>query len=116
MARPERAGDSHQKSGMTEAKVVYLVFLYMLFLQLICPSPQDDVIEDSMVVEPRHHRHFVCRRGQVLRELAEEYGGVAVSFPRTGTHSDSVTLKGPRECVDAAKKRIQEIVRDLVSF
>uniref|UniRef100_A0A672LZM6 Vigilin n=1 Tax=Sinocyclocheilus grahami TaxID=75366 RepID=A0A672LZM6_SINGR len=76
----------------------------------------DDVIEDSMVVDPRHHRHFVCRRGQVLRELAEEYGGVAVSFPRTGTQSDNITLKGPRECVDAAKKRIQEIVQDLVSF
>uniref|UniRef100_A0A8C1RXI5 Vigilin n=1 Tax=Cyprinus carpio TaxID=7962 RepID=A0A8C1RXI5_CYPCA len=75
----------------------------------------DDVIEDSMVVDPRYHRHFVCRRGQVLRELAEEYGGVAVSFPRTGTHNDNITLKGPRECVDAAKKRIQEIVRDLES-
>uniref|UniRef100_A0A8C1FE42 Vigilin n=1 Tax=Cyprinus carpio carpio TaxID=630221 RepID=A0A8C1FE42_CYPCA len=77
---------------------------------------QDDVIEDSLVVDPRHHRHFVCRRGQVLRELAEEYGGVAVSFPRTGTQSDNITLKGPRECVDAAKKRIQEIVQELVSF
>uniref|UniRef100_A0AAR2LA54 Vigilin n=1 Tax=Pygocentrus nattereri TaxID=42514 RepID=A0AAR2LA54_PYGNA len=74
-----------------------------------------DVIEDSMVVDPRHHRHFVCRRGQVLRELAEEYGGVAVSFPRTGTHSDCITLKGARECVDAAKRRIQEIIQDLVS-
>lgn len=77
---------------------------------------QEDVIEDSMVVDPRHHRHFVCRRGQVLRELTEEYGGVAVSFPRTGTHSDCITLKGARECVDAAKKRIQEIIQDLVSI
>ncbi|XP_064184904.1 vigilin [Anguilla rostrata] len=73
----------------------------------------DDVIEDSMVVEPRHHRHFVCRRGQVLRELAEEYGGVAVSFPRTGTHSERVTLKGAKDCVEAAKRRIQEIIVDL---
>ncbi|XP_060796335.1 LOW QUALITY PROTEIN: vigilin [Neoarius graeffei] len=75
----------------------------------------EDVIEDSMVVDPRHHRHFVCRRGQVLRELTEEYGGVAVSFPRTGTHSNCITLKGARECVDAAKKRIQEIIQDLES-
>ncbi|KAJ8254798.1 hypothetical protein GJAV_G00197460 [Gymnothorax javanicus] len=73
----------------------------------------DDVIEDSMVVEPRHHRHFICRRGQVLRELAEEYGGVAISFPRTGVHSDLVTLKGAKDCVDAAKRRIQEIILDL---
>ncbi|XP_062305894.1 vigilin [Osmerus eperlanus] len=73
----------------------------------------DDVVEDSMVVEARHHRHFVCRRGQVLRELAEEYGGVAVSFPRTGTHSERVTLKGAKDCVEAAKRRIQEIIEDL---
>uniref|UniRef100_A0A674CP90 High density lipoprotein-binding protein n=1 Tax=Salmo trutta TaxID=8032 RepID=A0A674CP90_SALTR len=73
----------------------------------------DDVVEDGMVVETRHHRHFVCRRGQVLRELAEEYGGVAVSFPRTGTHSDRITLKGAKDCVEAAKRRIQEIIEDL---
>ncbi|KAM8882459.1 vigilin [Synchiropus picturatus] len=75
----------------------------------------DDVVEDSMVVDVRHHRHFVCRRGQVLRELAEEYGGVAVSFPRTGVNSQRVTLKGAKDCVEAAKKRIQEIIEDLES-
>lgn len=67
-----------------------------------------------MVVDFRHHRHFVCRRGQVLRELAEEYGGVTVNFPRTGSNSQRVTLKGAKDCVEAAKKRIQEIIEDLV--
>ncbi|KAM6909078.1 vigilin [Xenentodon cancila] len=75
----------------------------------------DDVVEDSMEVDVRHHRYFVCRRGQVLRDLAEEYGGVAVSFPRTGTNSQKVTLKGAKDCVEAAKKRIQEIIEDLES-
>uniref|UniRef100_A0A3Q3WGK9 Vigilin n=1 Tax=Mola mola TaxID=94237 RepID=A0A3Q3WGK9_MOLML len=75
----------------------------------------DDVVEDSMVVDVRHHRFFVCRRGQVLRELAEEYGGVAVSFPRTGANSQRVTLKGAKDCIEAAKKRIQEIIEDLES-
>ncbi|XP_075968481.1 vigilin isoform X1 [Anarhichas minor] len=75
----------------------------------------DDVVEDNMVVDVRHHRHFVCRRGQVLRELAEEYGGVAVSFPRTGANSQRVTLKGAKDCVEAAKKCIQEIIEDLES-
>nr|XP_057928787.1 high density lipoprotein binding protein a isoform X1 [Doryrhamphus excisus]XP_057928788.1 high density lipoprotein binding protein a isoform X1 [Doryrhamphus excisus]XP_057928789.1 high density lipoprotein binding protein a isoform X1 [Doryrhamphus excisus] len=73
----------------------------------------DNVIEDTMSVDPKHHRHFVARRGQVLRDLADEYGGVMVSFPRTGTQSDKVTLKGAKECVEAAKKRMQEIVEDL---
>lgn len=90
-------------------------FLYLNTLHLLRSCClQDDVVEDSMVVDVRHHRHFVCRRGQVLRELAEEYGGVAVSFPRTGANSQRVTLKGAKDCVEAAKKRIQEIIEDLV--
>lgn len=68
-----------------------------------------------MSVDPKHHRYFVARRGQVLRDLADEYGGVMVSFPRTGSLSDKVTLKGAKDCVEAAKKRMQEIVEDLVS-
>ncbi|XP_076014917.1 high density lipoprotein binding protein a [Genypterus blacodes] len=73
----------------------------------------DNVVEDGMNVDPKHHRYFVARRGQVLRDLAEEYGGVMVSFPRTGSQSDKVTLKGAKDCVEAAKKRMQEIVEDL---
>lgn len=68
-----------------------------------------------MSVDPKHHRYFVARRGQVLRDLADEYGGVMVSFPRTGSQSEKVTLKGAKECVEAAKKRMQEIIDDLVS-
>uniref|UniRef100_A0AAY4DX69 Vigilin n=1 Tax=Denticeps clupeoides TaxID=299321 RepID=A0AAY4DX69_9TELE len=52
----------------------------------------------------------------VLRDLADEYGGVMVSFPRTGTQSERVTLKGAKDCVEAAKKRMLEIIEDLVSF
>ncbi|CAL8252303.1 unnamed protein product [Merluccius merluccius] len=73
----------------------------------------DNVVEDSMSVDPKHHRYFVARRGQVLRDIADEYGGVMVSFPRTGSQSDKVTLKGAKDCVEAAKKRMQEIIEDL---
>ncbi|XP_033885431.1 vigilin-like [Acipenser ruthenus] len=73
----------------------------------------ENIVEDFMIVDPKHHRHFVSRRGQVLREIAEEYGGVMVSFPRTGTQSDKVTLKGAKDCVEAAKKRMAEIIEDL---
>ncbi|CAG5861772.1 high density lipoprotein binding protein a isoform 1-T1 [Menidia menidia] len=73
----------------------------------------DNIVEDTMTVDPKYHRHFVARRGQVLRELADEYGGVMVSFPRTGLQSEKVTLKGAKECVEAAKKRMMEIIEDL---
>jgi len=73
----------------------------------------DNIVEDSMNVDPKHHRYFVARRGQVLRDIADEYGGVMVSFPRTGANSDKVTLKGAKDCVEAAKKRMLEIIEDL---
>uniref|UniRef100_A0A673N120 Vigilin n=1 Tax=Sinocyclocheilus rhinocerous TaxID=307959 RepID=A0A673N120_9TELE len=75
----------------------------------------DNVVEDVMIVDPKHHRFFVARRGQVLRDIADEYGGVIVSFPRTGSQSDKVTLKGAKDCLEAAKKRMLEMIEDLVS-
>ena len=52
---------------------------------------------------------------QVIHEISEENGGVIISFPRAGTNSDKVTLKGAAQCIDGAKARIQEIIDDLVS-
>uniref|UniRef100_A0A4D5R9H2 Vigilin n=1 Tax=Scolopendra viridis TaxID=118503 RepID=A0A4D5R9H2_SCOVI len=73
----------------------------------------DNVVEKDMSVESKYHRHFVARRGQVLREITDEYGGVTVSFPRSNVNSDKVTLKGAKDCVDGAIQRIKEIVADL---
>lgn len=67
-----------------------------------------------MQVAPQYHRHFVSRRGEVLYRITEECGGVTISFPRTNVDSDRVVLKGAKECIEAAKLRIQEIVRELV--
>merc|ERR1719308_354695 len=73
----------------------------------------DNIVEDVMTVDPKHHRHFVARRGEVLRRIGDEFGGVVVSFPRNGVAGDKVNLKGARNCIDAAIARINEIVKDL---
>lgn len=72
-----------------------------------------NVAEGEMAVAPRHHRHFVARRGEVLRRIADDCGGVQISFPRQGVNSDRVVLKGPKDCIEAAKTRINEIIEDL---
>ncbi|XP_023947643.1 vigilin [Bicyclus anynana] len=72
-----------------------------------------NVSEGEMSVEPRHHRYFVARRGEVLRRIADDCGGVQISFPRQGVTSDRVVLKGPKDCIEAAKARIIEIIEDL---
>ena len=71
-------------------------------------------MEGEINVDPKYHRHFVARRGEVLRHIFDEYGGVQVSFPRSGVKSSKVILKGASDCVDGAKARILEIVADLV--
>lgn len=73
-------------------------------------------MESEMQVEPRHHKHFVARRGKVLHNISDECGGVMISFPRSGVDSDRVILKGPKECIEAAKTRINEIINDLESM
>ncbi|XP_034654519.1 vigilin [Drosophila subobscura] len=73
----------------------------------------DEVTEGEVAVDPKHHKHFVAKRGLILHRIAEENGGVMISFPRAGTNSDKVTLKGAKDCIEAAKQRIEEIVADL---
>lgn len=76
----------------------------------------DNTTESEMTVEPKHHKHFVARRGEVLHRIIDECGGVTISFPRSGEQSDKVVLKGAKDCIELAKTRIQEIISDLESM
>ncbi|XP_064459574.1 vigilin-like [Ornithodoros turicata] len=75
----------------------------------------ENVVQEKMHVDVKHHRHFVARRGEELRLIGEEFGGVQVSFPRSGEQNDVVSLKGAKECVQGAKQRILDIVKELES-
>ncbi|KAH1009812.1 vigilin [Dendroctonus ponderosae] len=76
----------------------------------------DNIVEDEIKVEPRHHKHFVARRGEVLYRISDECGGVLISFPRSGVDSDRVVLKGAKECIEAAKQKINETITNLESM
>jgi len=67
-----------------------------------------------MSIDPRHHRHFVSRKADVVRQISDECGGVVIMFPRFSSKSDKVVLKGAKQCVDAARQRILDIVAELV--
>lgn len=72
-------------------------------------------MEDTVDIDPKHHSHFTSRRAAILREIAEEFGGVSISMPRE-SGSSRVTLKGAADCVEGAKKRMKEIEDDLDSM
>jgi len=73
----------------------------------------DNIVEATMTVDPKYHKHFVAKRGEVLRRIGDEFGGVVVSFPRNGVESDKVVLKGAKDCISAAIEKISETVKDL---
>ena len=90
---------------------LYPQFEYTLCLIVLL---QDKIVEEEVSVDPKYHRHFVARRGEILRQIGDDFGGVTVSFPRSGVKSDRVVIKGAKDCVQGAKKRLLEIVDDLV--
>ena len=73
----------------------------------------DNTVEDTMTIDPKYHNHFVACRGEVLRCIGDEFGGVVVNFPRNGVDSDKVTLKGAKNCIRAAIDKINDIVKEL---
>ncbi|CAG2166840.1 unnamed protein product, partial [Oppiella nova] len=74
------------------------------------------VVEGEMKVDPKYHKHFVARRGAILKQIGDDFGGVTISFPRNAQRdSDRVVLKGAKECIESAKQRITEIIEDLDS-
>ncbi|KAH0503953.1 Vigilin [Microtus ochrogaster] len=75
----------------------------------------ENVVEDSILINPKFHNYFVMQRGQLLQKIIKEYGGVFINFSYAGKESTKVTIKGAKACVEAAKKHIQEIFKPLDS-
>jgi len=77
----------------------------------------ENTTEATMNVEPVYFKDFVSNRGRFLKDLAEEFGGVNVVLPRANAEgkytSDVVHLKGSKEDVPKAIKRIEQFVEDI---
>lgn len=73
----------------------------------------DNLVEDSLNVEPAYHRHFVAHRGEILNQIIQDCGDVSISFPKQGSNDSRVVLKGEKEALEAAKSKIENIVKEL---
>jgi len=91
-----------KKEGVEEAKADLMSKI----------SELNNIVQSEVSVDPKHHKHFVARRAQVLNDISDEFGGVNISLPKD-LASSKISLKGARECVEGAKKRLLEIVTEL---
>jgi len=72
-----------------------------------------NIVEVEINIDPKHHRYFTSRRAEALQQIARDCGGVSASFPRAASNSSKVVLKGAKDCIEAAKKRFEEIITDI---
>ena len=73
------------------------------------------VVVEEVEVDPTHRAFFFQRRAQLIKKISEENGGVNITFPRAGSNSSRVLLKGAKKFVSTAKIAIMEVVTDLES-
>lgn len=69
-----------------------------------------------MNVDPKYHRHFVARRGEIINRIIDDCNGVSITFPKVATNDSIVIIKGDKTNAEEAKRKIEEIVKDLVSI
>lgn len=50
----------------------------------------------------------------MIRSIAQECGGVIIRFPQQGSTANTVTIRGPKNDVENAKKQLQELTNEKV--
>ena len=78
-------------------------------------SESSKVVVQEIEVNRKHYRVFFRRHAELIQKISNQHGGVHISFPRSGSKSSKVVLKGPKNFVNSAKFAIMEVVRDLES-
>ena len=70
--------------------------------------------EVSIEIPPRLHNSIIGAKGRLIRAIMDECGGVIIRFPPEGNNSDKVTIRGPKDDVENAKKQLLELVNEKV--
>ncbi|CAG8593403.1 18703_t:CDS:10, partial [Racocetra fulgida] len=74
----------------------------------------------TMNIDPQYHKYLIGPGGSRIREIVAKAGGPdeksgqtgIVKFPRPGTNSDEVTLKGDKELVEKIKVELERLVEE----
>ena len=75
---------------------------------------QKNIVEMEIHINPKHHHHFVGRHGEVANRISSDCGGVELNFPRMASKNSLTVLKGPKECIEAAKSQVEAIIAEMV--
>uniref|UniRef100_A0AAR2LEX9 Vigilin n=1 Tax=Pygocentrus nattereri TaxID=42514 RepID=A0AAR2LEX9_PYGNA len=75
-------------------------------------------IQKELVMEvsipSKLHNSLIGSKGRFVRSIMEECGGVHIHFPTEGSGIDAVTIRGPAEEVEKAKKQLLSLAEEKV--
>ena len=77
---------------------------------------QANIKEIVLEIPHKFHNSIIGAKGRLIRSIMEECGGVIIRFPEAGSTSDKVTIRGPKDDVEAARKQLLELTNERVSF
>ena len=70
----------------------------------------------NIEIPHKFHNSIIGAKGRLIRSVMDECGGVIIRFPQEGSNSDKVTIRGPKEDVEKAKKQLLDLATERVSM
>lgn len=70
--------------------------------------------ETEVTIPAKLHNSLIGSKGCLVRSIMEDCGGVHIHFPSEGSGSDKVTIKGPADEVEKAKKQLLQLAEEKV--
>jgi len=77
---------------------------------------QGQITETTIDIPHAQHATLQGPKGQILRAVRDECGGVMIRFPAANVQSDKVLLRGPPEDVEKAKSLLLDLANDKVIY
>jgi len=81
-------------------------------IEMICF--QVNIVEVTVEIPQKWHTSMIGTKGHLIREISEDCGGVLIRFPTENTQSDKVYIRGVKDEVEKARKRLLEVASDKV--
>ena len=70
----------------------------------------EETVTVDVNVDSKWHKNFTAYRAKLINKISNENCNVRISFPKVENNSNVVTVKGPKEAAESAKKQILEYV------
>uniref|UniRef100_A0A183IEE5 Vigilin n=1 Tax=Soboliphyme baturini TaxID=241478 RepID=A0A183IEE5_9BILA len=70
------------------------------------------IVTVEIQIPHKMHSGFISAGGRLIHSISEDCGGVQIKFPPENTHSDCITIRGPKDGVEKAKKVLLDLAKD----